>query len=94
MRKAGSEIDNMRSSQSPAKAAPARITVAMMQARSATLRRDFGGSPCVMAMKDGTSPIGSSTTRIVTKAEMANSSSMNVSSFISTSVNRCDFTRH
>ena len=63
----------MRNSQSPASAAPARITVAMRQARSATLRRAFGGRPCVMARNAGTSPIGSTTTSSVTRAEIMNS---------------------
>ena len=77
MRNAGSEIDSMRNSQSPASALPARIAAAIRQARSATLRRDAAGKSCVMAMKDGTSPIGSSTTRIVTRAETVNSRGMN-----------------
>ena len=39
MRNAGSVIDNVRSSQSPTSALPARIAAAIRQARSATLRR-------------------------------------------------------
>ena len=39
MRNAGSVIDSVRSSQSPASALPARIAAAIRQARSATLRR-------------------------------------------------------
>ena len=39
MRNAGSEIESVRNSQSPASAAPVRIANAIRQARSATLRR-------------------------------------------------------
>ena len=39
MRKAGSVIDSVRSSQSPTSAVPTRIAAAIRQARSATLRR-------------------------------------------------------
>ena len=45
-------------------------------ARSATLRRARCGRPCVIARKDGTRPIGSTTTSNVTSAEMRNSSGM------------------
>ena len=76
MRKAGSEIDSVRSSQSPISALPARIAAAIRQARKATRRRSRIGRPCVMATKAGTRPSGSTTTTSVTKAEMRNSSGM------------------
>ena len=59
MRNAGSVIDIVRSSQSPISALPARIAAAIRQARSATLRRDLAGSPCVTATKVGTSEFAS-----------------------------------
>ena len=73
MRNAGKPIDNVRSSQSPASALPARIAAAIRQARKATRRRSRIGRPCVMATKAGTRPSGSTS---VTKAEMRNSTGM------------------
>ena len=73
MRKAGSEIESVRSSQSPASAAPVRIANAIRQARIATLRRAGGGRPAVMPRKAGMRPIGSTTTSSVTSAEMRKS---------------------
>ena len=76
MRKAGSEIDSVRSSQSPMSALPARMAPAIRQARQATLTREAVGRPWVMAMKVGTRPIGSTTTTRVTSAETRNSTGM------------------
>ena len=74
MRNAGSEIPSVRSSQSPANAAPNRIAAAISEARNATWRRCCGDSPSVTARKVGASPTGSTTTSSVTSAEIRNSS--------------------
>ena len=76
MRKAGRPIDSVRSSQSPISALPARIAAAIRQARSATARRARSGRPWVIATKVGTRPSGSTTTTMVTRAEIRNSSGM------------------
>src|SRR5437588_6413364 len=68
IRKAGSEIDKVRNSQSPASAAPVRIAKAIRQARIATCRRAGCGRPAVTPRKAGVSPIGSTTTSSVTSA--------------------------
>ena len=73
MRKAGSEIESVTSSQPPIRAAPTRIAAAIRLARSATLRRDLAARSCVTPMNAGTNPIGSTTTSSVTNAEMRNS---------------------
>ena len=76
MRKAGSPIDSVRSSLSPINAAPARIAAAVRQARNATAERERLARPWVMAKNVGTRPSGSTTTTIVTRAEIRNSSGM------------------
>ena len=76
MRKAGRLIDSVRSSLSPISAAPARIAAAIRQARNAAARRERLGKPWVIAMNVGTRPSGSTTTTIVTRAEIRNSSGM------------------
>src|SRR5262245_17732408 len=76
MRKAGNEIDKVRNSQSPINALPAKIRPAIMAARTATFRRAASGKSCVTPMKLGTSPMGSTTSTSVTKAEMRNSAGM------------------
>jgi hypothetical protein len=72
----GQPIESVRSSLSPINAAPARITAAIRQARNATARRDRLGRPWVTATNVGTRPSGSTTTTIVTSAEIRNSSGM------------------
>jgi len=69
--KAASEICSVSRSQSPIKAEPARMTPAIILARTATRRRAVRGSLSVTATKVGVSPIGSTTTNKVRKAEMA-----------------------
>jgi hypothetical protein len=71
IRKAASEICNVSRSQLPIKTEPARTMPAIMLARTATRRRAVRGSPSVTARKVGVSPIGSTTTNKVRKAEMA-----------------------
>src|ERR1041385_2538783 len=74
IRQAGSEMESVRSSQSPASAAPVRIPNAMRQARIATLRRAADGRPAVMPRKAGVNPIGSTTTSSGTRAKIRKSS--------------------
>src|SRR5260370_475021 len=65
-----------RSSQSPIKAARATIAPAITAARSATSRRAASGIPVVTDRNVGARPIGSTTTKRVTAAEMRYSSGM------------------
>jgi len=76
MRNAGSVMPSWRSSQSPIKAAPARIPPAITAARSATSRRAASGIPVVTDRNVGARPTGSTTTKRVTAAEMRYSSGM------------------
>src|SRR5262249_41728738 len=69
MRKAGSEMPRVVSSQCPTRAAPTRMPAAMAEARSATLRWATEGRPWVTARKVGARPIGSTTTNKVTSGD-------------------------
>src|SRR5258707_15111483 len=73
MRNAGRPMPSCRSSQSPNSAAPASTPTAIRHARRPTCRRAASGSPSVTPRNAGASPIGSTTTNSVTKAEITNS---------------------
>mmetsp|Transcript_24056 Transcript_24056/g.44284 ORF Transcript_24056/g.44284 Transcript_24056/m.44284 type:complete len:200 (+) Transcript_24056:396-995(+) len=69
-RKAGMEMPMKPSTASPKRPKTMRMAMPSPQARSAMLRRCFGGTPWVSATKSGARPIGSMTTNMVTKAVM------------------------
>src|SRR5580698_453923 len=74
--KAGSEISRTLSRRSPASAVPIRIAPAMMLARTATLSREPRGIPVVTTRKVGAMAIGSTTTKSVSRLEIAKSSNI------------------